>query len=185
MSIFRRDPEPQSPAPTPSQPAPAAPSRSAPPSKGGTAPTAAAGATHIASGTKVVGQISGNTELVIDGRVEGEIALESRVMVGASGHIKGEVQARSVQVGGRVNGNVRGLERVEVLSSGGLEGDVVSPRVVIAEGAFFKGKVEMTDQKVPAKAANKPNPDGKPAPAQAGGGKPAGGPAPQPQRTNR
>jgi cytoskeletal protein CcmA (bactofilin family) len=102
-------------------------------------------ATHIASGTKVVGQISGTAELVIDGEVEGQIDLDSRVIIGASGRVKGEIQARAIEVGGKVHGNVRGRERVEVLTTGGLEGDVVSPRVVIAEGAFFKGKVEMAD----------------------------------------
>ncbi len=117
------------------------PSRSDSPSAG------QGGATNIASGTKVVGQISGSTQLVIDGQVDGEIDLQSQVVVGASGHVKGEIKAKAVQVGGKVQGNVRGHERVEVLNSGSLEGDVVSPRVIIAEGAFFKGKVEMIDQR--------------------------------------
>jgi len=49
-----------------------------------------------------------------------------------------------VRIGGRVTGNVHGREKVEILPSGRLEGDVAAPRVVLAEGAFFKGKVEMT-----------------------------------------
>jgi len=144
MSIFRRDPDPiqrTTPANTPANQSPAvrsAPARHAAPGKGATA-------THVASGTKVVGQISGSAELVVDGQVEGEIHLDSRVVIGASGRVTGEIQARAIEVNGKVHGNIRGAERVEVLASGGLEGDVVAPRVVIAEGAFFKGKVEMTD----------------------------------------
>lgn len=142
MSIFRRDSEPA--PPTPSMPAsPAAPKKPAP--RPSTPPAASSAPTHIASGIRVVGQITGDAELVIDGQVDGEIDLDSRVVVGASGRVEGEIQARAIEVGGKVQGNVRGRERVEVLATGGLEGDVVSPRVVIAEGAFFKGKVEMAD----------------------------------------
>ncbi len=138
MSIFRRDNEaapPESPATSP-RPAP----------RPATAEPRPRESTHIAAGSKVVGEISGSAELVIDGQVEGQIDLESRVVVGSKGQVEGEIRARSVQVGGKVLGNVRGLERVEVLASGRLEGDVISPRVVISEGAFFKGKVEMTDK---------------------------------------
>ncbi|MCP4660501.1 MAG: polymer-forming cytoskeletal protein [bacterium] len=151
MSIFRRDNDaapPESPATSP-RPAP----------RPATAEPRPRESTHIAAGSKVVGEISGSAELVIDGQVEGQIALESRVVVGSKGQVEGEIQARSVQVGGTVVGNVRGLERVEVLASGRLEGDVISPRVVISEGAFFKGKVEMTD-----KAAVGPVSESKPKP---------------------
>lgn len=162
MSIFRRDSEPQQPvvpAATPVTPEPRSNRSSSPSPNPG-------GATNIASGTTVVGQISGSTQLVIDGQVDGEIDLQSQVIVGASGHVKGEIKAKAVQVGGKVQGNVRGHDRVEVLNSGSLEGDVVSPRVVIAEGAFFKGKVEMIDQ---SRGAAKGGP-----PHDKAGGKPGG-----------
>lgn len=175
MSIFRRDSEPNSPssqvpAPASPQPAPRQPmARQNAPHN-----ASASGPTHIASGTKVVGKISGDAELVIDGNVEGEIDLDSRVVIGASGRVKGEIQARAIEVGGKVHGNVRGRERVEVLASGGLEGDVVSPRVIISEGAFFKGKVEMTDPNRTQAAAKPPAP----APHQnASAGTPPGGDA--------
>lgn len=126
--------------------------------------------THIARGTKVEGTISGQAELVIDGEVEGEIQLESKVVVGPEGRVVGTIVAGSIQVGGKVHGNLRGLERVEVLASGSLEGDVVSPRVIIAEGAFFKGKVEMVDKSA-ARGAAKESAPAKPA-------------APAPQKTD-
>ncbi|RMH15354.1 MAG: polymer-forming cytoskeletal family protein [Acidobacteria bacterium] len=167
MSFFGRDRESQQPSPPTPTPAPPAATRPNPKDR------APAGnqATHIAAGSKVVGQISGSAELVIDGTVDGEIDLESRVVIGASGHVKGEIRARAVQVGGKVQGNVCGHERVEVLASGRLEGDVVSPRVVIAEGAFFKGKVEMTEKGQAKPGA--PQSAGRPA-TGSGGPPPAG-----------
>ncbi len=166
MSIFRREND-----PSPEPPAPARPARSAPraPAKQKSAPS---GSTHIATGSKVIGEISGAADLVIDGVVEGEIHLESQVVVGPEGRVEGKIHARSVEVGGKVMGNVQGGERVEVLASGSLEGDVLSPRVVIAEGAFFKGRVEMTDKIASRPPAQKAKPA---APASPGGGKPGGG----------
>lgn len=166
MSIFRRDSE-----PSPEPVVPAKPSRPAPrpPAKKQQKPVDEA--TQIASGSKVVGQISGAADLEIDGVVEGEIDLESRVVVGSGGRVEGMIIARSVEVGGQVLGNVQGLERVEVLATGSLEGDVMAPRVVIAEGAFFKGKVEMTD-----KASKRPPKAVKPAPQPAvSSSRPSGG----------
>ncbi len=184
MSIFRREndsaPEPVV-APRPSRPAPRTPAKEK---------SAPIGSTHIATGSKVVGRISGSADLVIDGVVEGEIHLESRVVVGSEGRVEGKILARSVEVGGKVLGNVQGVERVEVLATGSLEGDVLSPRVVIAEGAFFKGKVEMTDKIAkpappqPAKPAS-PSPAGeaaKPKPAPPQGGRPGGGVAGAPPK---
>ncbi len=140
MSIFRRDSEPPAESKPPARPAKSEPRQ---PAK---AKSSASESTHIANGSKVVGRISGAADLVIDGVVDGEIDLESQVVVGSEGRVEGKILARSVEVGGRVMGNVQGFERVEVLATGSLEGDVMSPRVVIAEGAFFKGKVEMTDK---------------------------------------
>jgi cytoskeletal protein CcmA (bactofilin family) len=138
MSIFRRDSDDP-------RPAPSSPAASTPPSAPERRPSAAsaAGTTHIAPGAKVTGQVNGTSELVIDGELEGQVQLESNVTVGAEGRVKGDITARSVRIGGRVVGNVQGHEKVEILPTGRLEGDVAAPRVVLAEGAFFKGKVEM------------------------------------------
>ena len=155
MSIFRRDPEPAPPKPAPQrQPSPR---QSAPDPKPGT------DATRIASGSKVVGEISGSADLQIDGHVEGAVRLEKRVTIGPKGRVDGPIDAGSVQVGGKVVGSVYGRERVEVQAGGSLEGDVTSPRVVIDDGAaFFRGKIEMSD-KAPRRDGGQ-------------GGRPAGGP---------
>jgi len=148
MSIFRREGETaragsSAPAPVAGDPAPAPPpvaerDRKQPAAVVSTTPT------HIAAGSKIVGQVHGTSDLVVDGELEGQVDVESSVSIGGEGRVKGNITARSVRIGGRVNGNVHGREKVEILPSGRLEGDVAAPRVVLAEGAFFKGKVEMT-----------------------------------------
>jgi cytoskeletal protein CcmA (bactofilin family) len=100
-------------------------------------------ATQVARGSRIVGEISGVAELRIDGEVEGKLNLEGSVVIGESGIVKGEIQARTVQVSGKMVGNVVGRESVSILGNGSVEGDVVSPRMSIADGAFFKGRVEM------------------------------------------
>ena len=99
--------------------------------------------TIVAAGTKVKGEVTGSASLVVEGRVEGHVHLENEVAVGVDGLVKGEIKARSVRIGGRVEGNIQGVEMIEILANGSVQGDVRSPRVVIADGAFFKGKVEM------------------------------------------
>ncbi len=106
--------------------------------------------THVASGSKLTGEISGSPDLVVDGEIEGRIHLDNGVVVNQGGLVHGEIQARTVRIGGRVIGNVVGREMIEISSEGSVEGDVTSPRVVIADGAFFKGKVEMTGGQAPA-----------------------------------
>jgi cytoskeletal protein CcmA (bactofilin family) len=99
--------------------------------------------THIAAGSRVEGLLSGPTELLIEGEVHGEIRVESAVMVGTEGVVRGPISAQVVRVGGRVIGDVQAVDRVEVAPSGSLDGDISAPRVVIAEGAFFKGRIDM------------------------------------------
>jgi cytoskeletal protein CcmA (bactofilin family) len=101
-------------------------------------------ATHITEGVKFKGEITGRAEIVIDGEVEGRIDVQAAVIVGANGQVDGDIFAKSVAVGGKVNGNVKAGETFELQASGRIEGDVTAPRVIIAEGAFFKGNVEMT-----------------------------------------
>jgi cytoskeletal protein CcmA (bactofilin family) len=99
--------------------------------------------THIAAGSRVEGIVTGPTELLIEGEVDGEIRVDSAVMIGTDGVVRGPITAQVVRVGGRVIGDVQASDRVEVAPSGGLEGDIAAPRVIIAEGAFFKGRIDM------------------------------------------
>ena len=165
-SFFQREPEPspkKTPPPSPAKPAPAVHQAGR-----GSGPET----TLIARGSTVVGEISGTAELVIDGRVEGQVELDNRVVVGAKGEVEGTIVGTAVEVAGRVAGNVVGKDRVHVLESGRLEGDVTSRRVVIAEGAFFKGKVEMSSGSA-ARPDRSPLPVSRPEPP-----KPASPPGP-------
>lgn len=101
------------------------------------------GTTQVAKGSKFRGEITGSSDLVIAGEVDGTLDVQGTVTVQASGLVSGEIKARTVKVGGRVKGNIAGSEMIEILGQGSVQGDVKSPRVVIADGAFFKGKVEM------------------------------------------
>lgn len=99
--------------------------------------------TLVASGTKISGRLSGTSEVLVEGMVEGEIRLDSQLVVGTGGEVLGDVSARSVRIAGRITGNVQAEDRVELLPTGSLEGDVTAPRVAIAEGGFCKGRIEM------------------------------------------
>ena len=109
-------------------------------------PSSSAGgkATHITEGVKFKGEITGRAEIVIDGELEGRLDVQAAVIVGTNGRVDGDIHARSVSVGGKVMGNVKAGETFELQATGRIEGDVTAPRVIIAEGAFFKGNVEMT-----------------------------------------
>ena len=110
-------------------------------------PNAGGKATYVSAGVKIKGQVSGRTEIVIDGEIEGRVEVEAPVIVSANGTVNGDIVAKSVVVGGKVLGNVRASESFELQVSGRIEGDVKAPRVTIAEGAVFKGNVEMTGGK--------------------------------------
>ena len=99
--------------------------------------------THIAAGTRLAGEVTGPTELLIEGELHGEVRVDATVTVGAAGVVEGPIAAPVVRISGQVIGNVTASDRVEVSPSGSLEGDVSAPRIVVAEGAFFKGRVEM------------------------------------------
>jgi cytoskeletal protein CcmA (bactofilin family) len=116
--------------------------------------------THIAAGTRLQGEISGATEVLVDGEVAGQVRVEAPVVVGAEGVVEGPISAPAVRVGGRVVGDVQATDRVEVLATGGLEGNISAPRVVISEGAFFKGRIEMTKAQESRPAKSKPEPAG-------------------------
>jgi cytoskeletal protein CcmA (bactofilin family) len=144
MSIFRRETTSDSPAGS------GAPAESA----SGSSPKRRL--THIAAGTRLHGEISGATEVLVDGEVAGEVRVEAPVVVGAEGVVEGPISAPAVRVGGRVVGDVQATDRVEVLATGSLEGNISAPRVVISEGAFFKGRIEMTKSKDPQPPKAKP-----------------------------
>ena len=95
------------------------------------------------------GELTGNEDLTIEGIVEGKIdLLDHNLIIGPSGRIKAEVAAKKIIVEGEIKGNINAGEKVELCSTGRVKGDIIAPRVVIADGAHFKGMVNMgTNQK--------------------------------------
>ena len=94
------------------------------------------------------GELTGNEDLTIEGKVEGKIDLmDHNLTIGPNGKIKAEVGAKKVIVEGEFTGNINAGEKVELSATGRVKGDIVAPRVVIADGAYFKGMVNMSEDK--------------------------------------
>ncbi len=94
---------------------------------------------------EIKGKISGDEDLQIDGKIEGPVSLGShRLTVGRSGEITAEVAAREIIVYGKITGNLRGNERIEIKRDGSVIGDLTTARIVIEDGAYFKGRIEIT-----------------------------------------
>ena len=125
----------------------------------------------------VKGELRGSEDLTIEGQVEGKITLKQHVLtIGTHGRIRAQVIAKSVVVLGEVIGNVEATEKVAIRNEGTVEGDIKAPRVAIAEGAKFRGGIDMQQQASPAnRSRSEP---------KAGGGEP-GKPASPPARTNK
>lgn len=99
--------------------------------------------TYLGPKVRLAGELSGDEDVLFDGTVEGRVALAKSFRVGSHGKVHAEVSARVVVIGGTVVGDVVATERVEILPTGVLEGNIRAPKIVIAEGAKFKGSVDM------------------------------------------
>ena len=127
---------------------------------------------NIGKSVIIKGELNGSEDLTIEGQVEGKIELRQNVLtIGPNGKIKAQVFAKSVIILGEVTGNVTATEKVDIRDNGSVDGDITAPRVAIAEGAHFRGTVDMQRK---AAAGQQPQPSAKPAAA-------ATTSAPQPQ----
>ena len=99
---------------------------------------------NIGKSVVIKGELNGSEDLTIEGQVEGTIQLREHVLtIGPNGRIKAQVFAKSVIVLGEVTGNVTASDKVDIRDNGSVDGDIVAPRVAIAEGAHFRGSVDM------------------------------------------
>jgi cytoskeletal protein CcmA (bactofilin family) len=102
---------------------------------------------NIGKSVVIKGELNVDEDLTIDGHVEGTIQLRNHVLtVGPNGRVNARVFARSVIVLGEMAGTIAATDKIDIRDSGVLDGDVISPRVRIAEGAHFRGFVEMPAQ---------------------------------------
>lgn len=117
-------------------------------------------AAHIGKSVLVKGELSGSEDLYLDGEVEGTIELRDHsLVIGPNGRIRANVSAREIVIHGRVEGNVNAAERAELKKSCVLIGDISTQRIMIEDGAFFKGSVDLkkdgkAEQRKAAPASN-------------------------------
>jgi cytoskeletal protein CcmA (bactofilin family) len=134
------------------------------------------GPVNIGKSVVIKGELTGSEDLTIEGHVEGKIELRQNVLtIGPNGRIKAQVFAKSVVILGEVTGNVTASEKVDLRDNGSVDGDIAAPRVAIAEGAHFRGSIDMQragskggEPKAEAKPASTPAATPQPTPAGAG-----------------
>lgn len=126
MALFSKDP-----APAPSS----QPRRDA--------PVLASGTTFIGPNIVIEGTISGSEPVVIEGTVRGNVKLTADLQVGTKARLEATVHARNVTIEGKVTGDVSADDRVELVASATVDGNIKAPKIVVAEGAKFRGNVDM------------------------------------------
>jgi cytoskeletal protein CcmA (bactofilin family) len=106
--------------------------------------TPAAAAARLGPSLHVKGEITGSEDLHVDGSVEGQIALEDRKLtIGATAKLTADVTAREIVIYGNVKGNLRAKDRIEIKKDGSVVGDLTTARIMIEDGAYFKGSIEI------------------------------------------
>jgi cytoskeletal protein CcmA (bactofilin family) len=99
---------------------------------------------HIGKSVLIKGELSGSEDLYLDGEVEGSVDLKQHSLtVGPHGRVRANIRAREVIVHGKVDGNIAGDEKVELKKSAVLTGDITTQRIMIEDGAFFKGAIDL------------------------------------------
>jgi cytoskeletal protein CcmA (bactofilin family) len=120
----------------------------------------------IGKAVKIIGQIYSKEDLYVDGDLEGTVeALEHRLTIGPNGMLHAAVKAREVVALGTIQGNVEATERIEIRKDAKLVGDIKTARIIIEDGAYFKGSIDIVKPE-PAKQP-KSQPQQQAAPAQA------------------
>ena len=99
--------------------------------------------TIIGSSIIIDGEISGDEDLVIQGTVKGKLSLKESLFVEASGVVEADIETQNVDIAGRVTGNIAATDKVELKTDCRVVGDIKAPRILIADGASFKGNVDM------------------------------------------
>jgi len=121
------------------------------------APAPAGATARLGASLHVKGEISGNEDLHIDGTVEGLIQLEDRKLtVGPSAKVTADIVAREVVVYGSVKGNLRARDRIEIKKDGSVIGDLTTARIMIEDGAYFKGSIEIDRKAGESSSESKP-----------------------------
>ena len=137
MGLFgKSDPKPDAPSVAPMPPAPK-PAPAAP------SPTpATARPSLIAAKAVFKGELLGDDDLLVEGLVEGAVRISRELRVASGGRVRATVSAQSIVVSGEITGDCTATSRIEIQATGQVTGDIRAPRIVVAEGASFKGRSE-------------------------------------------
>ena len=92
---------------------------------------------------RIRGEMTGDEDVLVDGHLEGKVELTKTLSIGRNADVHADVQAASVAVSGKFQGNIMAATRVEIDGSATVIGNVTTPRVSIADGAYFRGSIEM------------------------------------------
>ncbi len=130
------------------------------------------GVAVLGKSVMVKGQIYSREDLTIDGEVEGTVELqEHRLTVGPNGRVQASIKAREIVVLGTIHGNVEAADKIDIRKDAKLVGDIKTARIVIEDGAYFKGSIDISKTDVPKPApAPKPQPAVQAVPASAAAG---------------
>jgi cytoskeletal protein CcmA (bactofilin family) len=162
MGIFGKpenkpaEPQPSAPqaAPRPAAAPAPAPAPQAQAAQGGPVRTVSPTLCVLGANTTIKGEILGDEDVVIEGTVEGQIRIGRELRVGQGGKVRATVSAASVVVSGELQGDCEAQTRVEIQATGRLIGNIRAPKIVIAEGAVFRGNSDMSGRKDDRRAAN-------------------------------
>src|SRR5947207_13560750 len=128
MALFSKD--------APPQPAPRPASR-------GSESQAAFNGTFLGPNITIDGTVSGSEPVLVEGTVRGKINLTNDLRIGTKARVEAMVHAKNVTIEGRLNGDVSADERVELIASATVDGNIKAPKIIMAEGAKFRGSVDM------------------------------------------
>jgi len=118
-------------------------------------PETRGGAATIGKAVKIAGNIYSREDLYVDGELEGTVeALEHKLTIGPNGTVKATIKAREVVVLGSIHGNVEATDKIEIRKDAKLTGDIRTARIIIEDGAYFKGSIDIV--KPEPKPASKP-----------------------------
>lgn len=149
--VWKKSDDPVHPEPTSAPPRPAtmsAPVPSPAPSAAPEPPRRTGDRATIGPSIFIKGDLSGEEDLVIEGRVEGKVDLkQNNVTVGKNGRVKADIFGRVVTVEGEVDGNVFAREQAILRQSGAIRGNITAPRVILEDGSRFKGSIDMEPPK--------------------------------------
>jgi cytoskeletal protein CcmA (bactofilin family) len=125
-------------------------------------------AATIGKAVKIVGQIYSKEDLYIDGEIEGTVeALEHKLTIGPHGAVHAGIKARDVVALGSITGNVEASDKIEIHKEAKLVGDIRTSRIIIEDGAYFKGSIDIVKPETAKPPAKLAAPAHAPAPAAA------------------